>query len=237
MNRVRFLIPNAITGTSFLLGFASILCTMSGAFEWAAWLIVWCVLLDVADGISARLLKAASEFGADFDSLSDLVAFGLAPALLTLNVIWVNETVAGSWWSILVCSVYALLAAIRLAIFNSQHDTRSRTFKGIPTTVCGALVSLTMILSIKYGAHQNFSDWPYYVSVFIFLLSVSMVSKIRFARPAMPSKRLLSILNMVNIAATYVCGFLRIFPEYLIFGLVLFIATGLFQGTAKRTSG
>ena len=53
----------------------------------------------------------------------------------------------------------------------------------------------------------------------------------------MPTNRLFSILHMINIAVTYVCGFLRIFPEYLILGLVLFIATGLFQGAAKRTPG
>ena len=80
MNRLRYTIPNSFTSLSLLLGIASIVTSQIGELELAAWIIVWCGLLDVLDGLSARLLKATSDFGAEFDSMADLVSFGVAPA-------------------------------------------------------------------------------------------------------------------------------------------------------------
>ena len=82
MNRLRYTIPNSFTSLSLLLGIASIVTSQIGELELAAWIIVWCGLLDVLDGLSARLLKATSDFGAEFDSMADLVSFGVAPAVL-----------------------------------------------------------------------------------------------------------------------------------------------------------
>ncbi len=80
MSILRYTVPNSFTALSLLLGVASIVTTQLGDLELAAWIIVWCGLLDVLDGVSARLLKATSNFGAEFDSMADLVAFGVAPA-------------------------------------------------------------------------------------------------------------------------------------------------------------
>ena len=85
MNRLRYTVPNGFTSLSLLLGIASIVTSQIGELELAAWIIVWCGLLDVLDGLSARLLKATSDFGAEFDSMADLVSFGVAPAVLMLN--------------------------------------------------------------------------------------------------------------------------------------------------------
>jgi len=85
LNRLRYTVPNSFTALSLLLGVSSIITTQLGELELAGWLIVWCGLLDVMDGLSARLLKATSDFGAEFDSMADLVSFGVAPAVLMLN--------------------------------------------------------------------------------------------------------------------------------------------------------
>ena len=85
MIQLRYTIPNSFTALSLLLGVASIVTTQLGDLELAGWLIVWCGLLDVLDGVSARLLNATSNFGAEFDSMADLVSFGVAPAVLVLN--------------------------------------------------------------------------------------------------------------------------------------------------------
>ena len=87
-NVLRYTIPNSFTALSLLLGIASIVTTQLGGrdyLELAAWMIVWCGLLDTVDGVAARVLKATSSFGAEFDSMADLVAFGVAPAILVLN--------------------------------------------------------------------------------------------------------------------------------------------------------
>ena len=82
---LRYGIPNSITAASLLLGLGSIVTGMFGNLELAGWMIVWCGLLDVMDGLAARLLKAESNFGAEFDSMADLVAFGVAPGMLMLQ--------------------------------------------------------------------------------------------------------------------------------------------------------
>ena len=82
---LRYTIPNSFTAMSLLLGVGSIVTSQLGELELAGWMIVWCGLLDVLDGVAARLLKATSTFGAEFDSMADLVAFGVAPAILVLQ--------------------------------------------------------------------------------------------------------------------------------------------------------
>ena len=85
MSVLRYSIPNSLTALSLLLGLGSIVTAQIGDLEFAAWLIVWCGLLDTMDGIAARLLKATSSFGAEFDSMADLVSFGVAPGVLIFN--------------------------------------------------------------------------------------------------------------------------------------------------------
>ena len=79
MPGIRYVVPNAFTATSLLLGLGSIVAAQLGELELAGWMIVWCGLLDVCDGLAARLLNATSSFGAEFDSMADLVSFGVAP--------------------------------------------------------------------------------------------------------------------------------------------------------------
>ena len=86
----RYLIPNAITALSLLLAFTSIVEASRGNFESAAWLIVWCVLLDIADGKVAGWVNARSSFGIQFDSLADLLAFCAAPATLVYFVLTID---------------------------------------------------------------------------------------------------------------------------------------------------
>ena len=142
MNRLRYTVPNSFTSLSLLLGVASIVTTQIGELELAAWLIVWCGLLDVMDGLSARLLKATSDFGAEFDSMADLVSFGVAPSVLMLNAgleIAGVEVDSGQFWVLLVAiGVFALTGAMRLARFNLYSDQPSGGwFLGVPITAAG----------------------------------------------------------------------------------------------------
>ena len=90
---------------SLLLGIGSIVTGQLGDLELAGWMIIWCGLLDVLDGVAARLLKATSDFGAEFDSMADLVAFGVAPGMLVLQtgIEYAGfELFSGAFWVLLV---------------------------------------------------------------------------------------------------------------------------------------
>ena len=127
MGVLRYSIPNSFTALSLLLGLGSIVTTQLGDLEFAAWLIVWCGLLDTMDGVAARVLKATSSFGAEFDSMADLVSFGVAPAILIFNLglqYGGVELETGQFWVLLLaCGVFVLAGAMRLARFNLTSET------------------------------------------------------------------------------------------------------------------
>ena len=117
--RLRYTIPNSFTASSLLIGVGSIVTGQLGHLELAGWMIVWCGLLDVMDGLAARMLKATSDFGAEFDSMADLVAFGVAPGMLMLQVgmeFGGFELFSGAFWILLASvGVFVLCGAMRLA--------------------------------------------------------------------------------------------------------------------------
>ncbi len=234
MIALRYAVPNLLTAASFMLALGSIISAEQGQLERAAWLIVWCVLLDVADGIAARLLKATSEFGAELDSFADLVAFGLAPAALVLHFIWQYYPGVASGWIAAACGIYALFAALRLARFNTFAPVTGGWFRGVPTTACGALLATGIILLVRYEAELVAFNWPVYLSCLIAALGVSMISNMRFPKLALASNRWLNIPHVANILGLYVCGSLRIWPEYQFICAVLVVVVGLSVGILKR---
>jgi CDP-diacylglycerol--serine O-phosphatidyltransferase len=155
MGRLRYSIPNSFTALSLLLGLGSIVTTQVGDLEFAAWLIVWCGLLDTMDGVAARVLKATSDFGAEFDSMADLVSFGVAPGVLVFNAglqVAGVEVESGQFWVLLVaCGVFVLAGAMRLARFNIGTGTPGRGwFTGVPITAAGGGLISSMVLVLLY---------------------------------------------------------------------------------------
>src|SRR5210317_1012589 len=139
LGRLRYTIPNSFTALSLLLGVGSIVTGQLGNLELAGWMIVWCGLLDVMDGLTARLLKATSDFGAEFDSMADLVSFGVAPGMLVLQAGMTYggfELFSGAFWVLLVSvGVFVLCGAMRLARFNLPvGKAPPGWFVGIPIT-------------------------------------------------------------------------------------------------------
>lgn len=230
MNYVRYAVPNLITSVSFVLGLAAIVTAARGEIEQAGWFIVWCVLLDIVDGIAARFLKATSAFGAEFDSFADVVAFGVAPAVLVLYFANPVDPERWYWWIFLACGIYALLAAIRLARFNSSTSVPAGWFQGIPTTACGALIATTVILLVRYEYSVASIDRAVAVSLVMFGLGLVMVSGLRFPKLALPPNHWVAVPYAVNIAAIYVLGVLKVWPEYLFLSAVVLVISGLIKG-------
>ncbi len=228
MGVLRYSIPNSYTALSLLLGLGSIVTTQVGDLEFAAWLIVWCGLLDTMDGVAARVLKATSSFGAEFDSMADLVSFGVAPAILVFNLglqYGGVELESGQFWVLLVgCGVFVLAGAMRLARFNLTSETpHGGWFTGIPITAAGGgLLSSMVIVMIKYDDISTVLPLHLYLPVLMFILGILMVSNIRFPKVAVRKSMIINAFQFINIALIFICGIFRMFPEYL-FGIGVFL--------------
>ena len=182
MSLLRYTIPNSFTALSLLLGITSIITTQLGDLELAAWIIVWCGLLDVMDGLSARLLKATSSFGAEFDSMADLVSFGVAPAVLVLNVglqLGGIEYESGQFWVLGVAvAVFALAGAMRLARFNLiSEESSPGWFAGVPITAAGGgLLSSLVLVLLNYPDIAVSLPLHLYLPILMFVLALLMIS-------------------------------------------------------------
>jgi CDP-diacylglycerol--serine O-phosphatidyltransferase len=223
MKSWRYLVPNFFTAVSLSLGIASILLATEVELETAAGMCGWCVLLDKADGTAARLLSATSRFGSEFDSMADLVSFGLAPAYLVYSTgrhVW-GLKLGEPLWLLLVAGagLYALLTAMRLARFNLDgHRPGRRHFEGLPSPLCGTIMAATVLVSFK---HHIPVEWMKYFPGVAVLLGLGMVSRLPVPK-LVPRKNLaFNIFQIANIVFTYVVGFAMVLPEYLL-GLALF---------------
>lgn len=230
LSRLRYSIPNSVTALSLLLGIASIITTQHGELELAAWMIVWCGLLDTLDGVAARLLKATSSFGAEFDSMADVISFGVAPAILVLNAgmqLGGIEYESGQFWVLLLaCGLFALAGAMRLARFNLATDKpNSGWFTGVPITACGGGLLSSLVLVLIY--HEQIAigmPLQLYLPILLFVLAILMVSRVRFPKATIRKSKLINAFQVVNIALIFYCGITRTFPEYLLsIGIVLLV--------------
>ncbi len=240
MIRIRYTIPNSFTALSLLLGVASIVTTQLGELELAAWIIVWCGLLDVMDGLSARLLKATSDFGAEFDSMADLVSFGVAPAVLMLNAgmqLGGVEYESGQFWVLLVAiAVFTLCGAMRLARFNLFSDQPSTGwFTGVPITAAGGgLVSSVVLVLIHHPDIAASLPLHLYLPVLMFVLAMLMVSRLRFPKAVKRDSMAMNVFQGLIMAGVYYCGITRSYPEYLLGIGIFLLVSGIIAGRITR---
>lgn len=240
MSRLRYTIPNSFTALSLLLGVASIVTSQSGNLELAGWMIVWCGLLDVMDGLAARLLNATSGFGAEFDSMADLVSFGVAPGMLVFHAgmeVGGVQQDSGAYWVLLVSvGVFILAGAMRLARFNLSTDKpRSGWFAGIPITAAGGgLISSLVILLVRYTDVADTLPLHAYLPVIMFVLALGMMSSIRFPKITRRESNLINGFQIFTVVTTYYCGITRSYPEFLFFMALLLLVGGIIAGRITK---
>jgi CDP-diacylglycerol--serine O-phosphatidyltransferase len=139
--RAIYLLPNLVTSAALLLGYGAIVESIRGDFEQAALFIVLAGICDMLDGRIARATNATSAFGVQYDSLSDLVSFGLAPSVLMYR--WVLEPLGKRGW--LLAALFAMCAALRLARFNVKaQQGDSAWYQGVPSTFAGGMIAATV---------------------------------------------------------------------------------------------
>jgi len=173
--KVAYLLPNSLTAISLFLGILSIIASTKGQFESAGFYIFLSLVFDGLDGRVARMTGTTSKFGIEFDSLADLVAFGVAPALLLYFSIGHEFGKFG----ILTAGVFATFGAVRLARFNVMtNSTEPNVFIGLPIPAAAVFMACLVIVYVGYPELKHFKGLFLAVSMFI---SVLMVSNIRFS--------------------------------------------------------
>lgn len=170
-----YLLPNLVTTGSLFAGFYGIVATMNGDYELAAWFILVSVVFDTLDGKVARMTGTTSQFGVEYDSLADLVAFGVAPGLLMYS--WALKSFGKLGW--LAAFVYVVCGALRLARFNVQVDTvESNRFVGLPIPAAAGLVSSCVLIFFYLGGSGDIKKVS--VLLLIYVLAYLMVSNHRY---------------------------------------------------------
>src|SRR3989454_2491748 len=171
-----YLLPNLFTSAGLFSGFYSIICTLNKWYWYAAVMILLAQLCDALDGRIARLTRSTSSFGIQYDSLADLVAFGVAPGILVYT--WALRP----WgrWGWLAASLYVTCGALRLARFNVQiASVEKRHFVGLPIPAAASVIAATVLLYYWLGGEGETGKHITMLLV-IFAVAGLMVSEIKY---------------------------------------------------------
>ena len=175
MKKGIYLLPNLFTSASLFCGFYSAIASFKEHFVTAAIAILVSVIFDGLDGRVARLTNTTSKFGAEYDSLSDLIAFGLAPALLAY--IWAMSSYGKLGW--MAGFLFVACGALRLARYNIQIGLiDSRFFNGLPIPAAAAVVATMVIFFDHIGVEGTFHHPG--ILILVALLSLLMVSNVKY---------------------------------------------------------
>jgi CDP-diacylglycerol--serine O-phosphatidyltransferase len=188
-----YLLPNLMTAGNLFCGFAATLKILQGAlvqvsnpeeasdlFHAAIWFILGACIFDLLDGRLARLGGHDSSFGREFDSLADIVSFGVAPALLVYRIV-LQEFPRAGW---VVAFVYLACGALRLARFNcvaASHAGSDKEFSGFPIpSAAGLIASLTLFMLWLADSEHRLGNWKFVLPPLMLFLSFMMFSRFRY---------------------------------------------------------
>lgn len=170
-----YLLPNLFTTAALFAGFYAIIQAMNDQFEHAAVAILIAMVLDGLDGRVARMTDTQSEFGAEYDSMSDMVSFGVAPALIMYE--WALKDMGQLGW--IAAFIYCACAALRLARFNTNINViDKRFFQGLPSPAAAALIAGMVWVTLDFDVAGTDVKW---LALFVTLFAgLTMVSNIPF---------------------------------------------------------
>jgi len=171
-----YLLPNLFTTAGLFSGFFGVIATLRGDYQLAAVMVLVAQCCDVLDGRIARLTRTGSSFGVQYDSLSDLIAFGVTPAILAYG--WALQGLGR--WGWLVAGFYVTCGALRLARFNVQASgVARRHFVGLPIPAAAAVVATTILLHFDFRGEMA-PHRPWLMLGLMVALAVLMVSEVRY---------------------------------------------------------
>ncbi len=169
-----YILPNLFTTAGLFFGFFAIIQATKGKFELAALAVFIAMIMDGLDGRIARMTNTTSDFGAEYDSLADVIAFGLTPALVMYE--WVLGGIGKLGW--LAAFVYVAATALRLARFNTQKGVDKGFFQGLPSPAAAAVLASWVWMMNDYGFQGvavNVASW-----FITFGTAAAMVSNVQY---------------------------------------------------------
>jgi CDP-diacylglycerol--serine O-phosphatidyltransferase len=174
---LRSLIPNLFTFFSLTLGLTALKFAIESKWQISVSLVVFASFLDNIDGKIARLLKSNSNFGVELDSLSDLISFGVTPAIIVY--LWSKSLMIDGVWAMVI--FYAICSSSRLAKFNiTSHGNKSekdiRFFSGISTPAAAGLTLLPMMLNFRFNVEIFLNE--YFIKFYLLIPSILMITNI-----------------------------------------------------------
>ena len=223
------IIPNSCTSMNLVCGFMSVLMASHGEFLAASWLILIANIFDILDGRLARLTSVESLFGAELDSLCDLVSFGVAPAFLVYTRYFKDD---GSVLGMFVAVVFVLCGALRLARFNVTPHSHKDVFEGMPIPGGAGILATMVIFEILYFSFLRIPQFV--VAIIVVITAFLMVSKIEY--PAMKKTPKTSKKRIFGVVCVIV-AFLLNPPITLFFATWGFAFYGLFMATFRTILG
>ncbi|QQL44412.1 CDP-alcohol phosphatidyltransferase family protein [Sulfuriroseicoccus oceanibius] len=258
-----YFLPNLMTAGNLFCGFMAVLTIFEGMtlapgdvalanqqYQTAIWLIFGACLFDLLDGRLARLGGKESPFGQEFDSIADVVSFGVAPALLVFNVVLIDMPSQAGW---MIAFLFLLCGAMRLARFNcmafsvaaagareakpaeveekaeEKGDDKSKDFVGLPVPMAAATVaSLTIFMMWVSEGEMQLGNWRYALPVLMVLLSLMMMSRLRypsFKNISLTSRSSLMLIVVVTMVLVLMVKFYYVAPAvacvfYVLYGVV-----------------
>jgi CDP-diacylglycerol--serine O-phosphatidyltransferase len=213
-----YLLPNLFTTACLFSGVYAIVSAISGDFGVAALAIFIAMVMDGLDGRVARMTNTATEFGVQYDSLADMVSFGVAPAIVVY--LWAMQDMGKVGW--LVAFIYTAGAALRLARFNTQVAVQDkRFFQGLPSPAAAALIAGAVGLGTQYDVMG--SDFSFLLAILTAFAGVLMVSNFRFySFKEIDLKGKVPFVVLLAVVLVFV--FISIDPPLVLFSIFLIYA-------------
>lgn len=226
MRKGIYILPNTLTLCGMFCGFYAILASFRGDFIHAAWAILIANIFDGLDGWVARLTNSTTKFGVELDSLSDLVAFGVAPAVLFYS--W--ALMPFGRFGLGAAFIFVICGALRLARYNVQKETaESKAFTGLPIPAAGSTIaSLVLFYSEIWGSKVDLNSS---ILLLPFFLAVLMVSTLKFhGLKELDFKKRKPFWLLVAIGVAIL--FIIMYPEIVLFVFaVIYLSWGVIEGT------
>lgn len=247
------ILPSLFTIGNLLCGFGALTSAINGNFLLSAWLIlIGLAIFDALDGMIARATKTISPFGAQLDSLADVVSFGIAPAFLSYTIInQSNSHLISDRFTFFICAFYVACAALRLARFNIEHPAHEFDlhlyFNGLPTPAAACLVCTLIIFNYEVSSNDFYRFLPnrlipVILPFAIIVLATLMVSRIRYvhiinrtAQTKHPFIRLAEIILIsLMIAFQHEITLVLIFLLYVLSGPVSYVYYKLYSSSRYK---
>jgi CDP-diacylglycerol--serine O-phosphatidyltransferase len=236
IRRAVVVIPSAFTLGNLFFGIWAMVYAAQGNFKWAGWFIVFAGVADILDGRMARMSRTGTRFGAELDSLVDVISFGVAPAM----IMYFLEFAAAGRFAWIICYIYVAAVAVRLARYNitAAGADKPGWFTGLPSPSAGMILATYFAFSQTHWYQRSLAYLDLQRQGLAFLmiaLSALMISTIKYPRtPAIGVRSLSGIIGLVVtlgiMAGTILAPSTFLFPfgiGYLLFGVVRGALLGL----------